>query len=67
MKLRVIATLVAVLAFGVGSASAQSIGIFSDAGSASCNVTSGAPGSMYINVVGSGVITKARFRDSPLG
>ena len=66
MKLRVIATLVAVLAFGVGSASAQSIGIFGDLGSASCNIAVGGPGTMYINVVGSsalptGGITGAEF------
>ena len=53
MKLRVIATLVAVLAFGVGSASAQSIGLFADAGGASCNVSviSG-PATLYILAVG---------------
>ena len=56
MKLRVIATLVAVLAFGVGSASAQSIGLFGDLGSASCNIAVGGPGTFYINVVGSGVL-----------
>ena len=58
MKLRVIATLVAILAFGAGSASAQSIGIFADLGSSSCNIN--APQyvatNFYINVVGSGVL-----------
>ena len=57
MKLRVIATLVAVLAFGVGSASAQSIGIFADTGSSSCNIQIpiySQTSSFYINVVGAG-------------
>ena len=56
MKLRVIAALVAVMAFGVGSASAQSIGIYSDLGSANCNITAllYTPVNFYINVVGSG-------------
>ena len=70
MKLRVIATLVAVLAFGVGSASAQSIGIFSDLGSASCNIAAPlyTPTTFYINVIGSESIlpisgmTVAEFR-----
>ena len=58
MKLRVIATLVAVMAFGAGSASAQSIGIFADLGSASCNITAAPFGAVnfYINVVGSGAL-----------
>jgi hypothetical protein len=58
MKLRVIATLVAVMAFGVGSASAQSIGVFADTGSASCNITAGAfvAVDFYINAVGTGVL-----------
>ena len=58
MKLRVIATLVAVMAFGVGSASAQSIGVFADTGSASCNITAGAFQAVdfYINAVGTGVL-----------
>jgi len=62
MKLRVIATLVAVLAFGVGSASAQSIGIFADTGSSSCNVqipVYSQTSSFYINVVGSGALVPA--------
>jgi len=69
MKLRVIATLVAVMAFGAGSASAQSIGLFADVGSASCNITV-APfvaTDFYINVVGAGAlptggITGAEFQ-----
>ena len=58
MKLRIIATLVAVMAFGVGSASAQSIGVFADTGSASCNITAGAFQAVdfYINAVGTGVL-----------
>jgi len=61
MKLRVIATLVAVLAFGVGSASAQSIGIFADPGSASCNVNAAlyVGTNFYINAVGSGALVPA--------
>jgi len=64
MKLRVIATLVAVLAFGVGSASAQSIGIFSDLGSASCNINAPlyTPTDFYINVIGSAGLTGAEFQ-----
>ena len=38
MKLRVMASLVAVLALCVGSASAQDIGIFADQGGANCNI-----------------------------
>ena len=58
MKLRVIAALVAVLAFGAGSASAQSIGVFADLGSANCNINAAlyVPTIFYINVVGSGVL-----------
>jgi hypothetical protein len=73
MKLRVIATLVAVLAFGVGSASAQSIGVFADPGSSSCNIAGTSVISFYVNVVGSGSlspagITGAEFRlDVPWG
>jgi len=59
MKLCVIATLVAVLAFGVGSASAQDIGIFADLGSASCNIAAlpSTATNFYINVIGSAGIT----------
>ena len=58
MKLRVIATLVAVLAFSAASASAQYIGVFTDLCSSSCNVTA-APFTVenfYINVVRSDVL-----------
>lgn len=59
MKLLAFATLVAVLGISVGSASAQvSIGVFSDPGSASCNITAplGVPTTFYINVVGAGAL-----------
>jgi hypothetical protein len=73
MKLRVIATLVAVLAFGVGSASAQSIGIFADPGSSSCNISGASVITFYVNVIGAGAlspagVTGAEFRlDVPWG
>ena len=68
MKLRVIATLVAALALGVGSASAQSIGLYFDPGAATCSSTTVmfTPGTMYVLAILSGGdaggITGAEFR-----
>jgi hypothetical protein len=70
MKLRVIATLALTLALAVGSASAQSIGVYFDPAGGTCNLTIGAfqPFNMYINAnlggATSGGITGAEFRVS---
>jgi hypothetical protein len=68
MKLRVIATLCLALALGVGSASAQSIGVYFDANGGTCStaIAPNTPFTMYMiaNLGGatSGGITGAEFR-----
>ena len=67
MKLRVIVTLVTALALGVGTASAQSIGIFFDTGGATCSTSQApfTPGTLYVlAVLGGSVtgVTGAEFR-----
>ncbi|MFQ5600134.1 MAG: hypothetical protein ACE5G2_06230 [Candidatus Krumholzibacteriia bacterium] len=61
MKLRVIATLLT-LALFAGSASGQSIGIFADPLSGSCNLTwdVGLPGTVFINAILGGAVTGIR-------
>ncbi|MFQ5599438.1 MAG: hypothetical protein ACE5G2_02660 [Candidatus Krumholzibacteriia bacterium] len=62
MKLRVIAALVAVLALSAGSASGQSIGVFADPLSGSCNLawSVGLPGTVFINAILGGSVPGIR-------
>src|SRR5262245_14731192 len=68
MKLRVIAALVAALALGASTASAQSIGVFWDPAGATCSTTQAlnSPGNMYILALlgggSAGGMTGAEFR-----